>query len=80
MTTKIQKWGNSLALRIPKSYANSIEINAGTDVNIKIEDNKLIIFKEKKQKYSLKKLLSGINNNNIHKEHNFGNPTGKELI
>ena len=80
MTTKVQKWGNSLALRIPKSYANAIKIKEGTDINIKIKNKKLIIYKEKKQYPKLKELLSKISDKNIHKEISYGKPAGKELL
>lgn len=68
MAGKIQKWGNSLALRIPKSYAEALEFNEGTNVKIKIMKDKLIITKKKKQDLKLNDLLSGINNKNLHKE------------
>ena len=72
MITKIQKWGNSLALRIPKSIAKSIKIEEGSDVKIKVEKNKIIISRKKNQTYKLKELLSLVTNENLHNENGFG--------
>ena len=84
MTTKIQKWGNSLALRIPKSYAEEANIQEGVPVDIKIEEHKIIISakkkSKKKNKYSLEELLSDIKPENLHGEIDFGPPVGKEII
>ena len=41
MLTKVQKWGNSIALRIPKRFADEIHITADTAVELTIEDGKL---------------------------------------
>ncbi len=79
MNTKIMKWGNSLALRIPKSFAKAINLEEGNDVKIKIEKDNLIVEKEKNKKYGLKSLLAGINKNNIHGEIDTGNSVGKEV-
>lgn len=79
MNTKIMKWGNSLALRIPKSFAQAINLEEGNDVRIKIEKDNLIVKKAKNKKYDLKSLLAGINKNNIHGEIDTGNSVGKEV-
>ena len=79
MNTKITKWGNSLALRIPKSFAKAINLEEGNDVKIKIEKDNLVVKKEKNNKYDLKSLLAGINKNNIHGEIDTGNSVGKEV-
>ena len=79
MTTKIKKWGNSLALRIPHSYAKVANIEEGNEVNLKLYKNKIIIEKEPKKSYSLKNLLSVINKKNLHKEIKTGKRVGKEI-
>jgi antitoxin MazE len=71
MITKIQKWGNSLALRIPKSIAKTIKIEEGSDVKIKVEKNKIVISRKKNQTYKLKELLSLVTNENLHNENGF---------
>jgi len=49
MHVKIQKWGNSLALRIPKSYAEDIKLHKGAVVDIREAEGKLIINQQKKK-------------------------------
>ena len=80
MAGKIQKWGNSLALRIPKSYAEALELNEGTNVKIKIIKDKLVISRRKRQEIKLSDLLSGINDKNLHKEIVFERIHAKEDI
>lgn len=85
MTTKIKKWGNSLALRIPKLYVKEINLKEGTDVELKVEENKIIISSRKKKrktrkKYTLEELVSRITPENRHGEISVGSRVGKELI
>lgn len=80
MQTKIQKWGNSLAIRIPKSFAAETKIENGTEVDLLIKNNQLIIAPRAKEKYSLDAFLSEITDGNIHEEVDFGKPLGKEII
>jgi antitoxin MazE len=79
MNTKIQKWGNSLALRIPKSYAKAANIKEGNDVRLKLEKNKIIVEKENRKKYSLKLMLALVTKENLHSEIDTGRPVGNEI-
>lgn len=79
MQTKVMKWGNSLAIRIPKSLAKSAKINEGNEISMKSVKNKILLQKVHNKSYSLKSLLSKINSNNIHKEINTGDAVGKEI-
>lgn len=78
MEASIQKWGNSLALRIPSSYAKDIHLKKGSHVEIVIHDEKIVI-SPKKEKIRLKNLLSRINKSNIHNEELEGEAVGKEI-
>lgn len=78
MKTKISKWGNSVALRIPKSFAQQVNLQEGTPVDLKIEKDQLVISPQK-QKPDLKSLLSEVNEDNLHEEIDFGEPEGKEV-
>ncbi len=80
MKTIIQKWGNSLAIRIPKSFAAEVKIESETEVDLRVKNGQLIISPIKKEKYNLQTFLSEITDSNIHEEIDFGNPQGKELI
>lgn len=80
MTTKIQKWGNSLAVRIPKSFASTSNLKDGTEVRMEIMNGKIIISKKRRNVYILKELLSKVSDKNIHEECDYGNIVGKELL
>lgn len=80
MQTKIQKWGNSLALRIPKSFALNMNIKQNETVDLSIGDGKLIITPIIEKGYSLEELLASVSKNNLHGEFDTGSPVGKELL
>ncbi len=78
MQTTIRKWGNSLGLRIPKSFAEEVGVEAGSEVDLSVEDGELIIRPNRGPKYSLKDLLRGISVENVHQEVETGDPVGRE--
>jgi len=57
MRTKVQKWGNSLAVRIPRSFAEELGVNHDTEVEIVLSDAGLIV-KPVGPRYSLSDLLA----------------------
>lgn len=65
MTAKISKWGNSQGLRVPKDVMENLHLHIGDDVNITIEDNKVILEPIKKEipTYDLDSLLAKIPDN-----------------
>ncbi len=79
MKTRIQKWGNSLALRIPKSFAVEAGIEEDSSVELSLEKGKLIIVSSQRPKFTLKQLLSQVGKDNLHQEIQTGPPTGKEV-
>ncbi len=79
MQTKIKKWGNSLALRIPKLLALDANLKQNEWVDLSIEKNGIVITSIGEKDYSLGKLLEGVSKNNLHGEFNTGSPTGKEI-
>ena len=79
MESKIQKWGNSLALRIPKAFAQNINVHQDTPVTITIENGKLVITPLAEDELSLDHLLSQITDDNIHQEIETGKAIGKEV-
>jgi len=68
MLTKVQKWGNSLALRIPKAFALDAQLENVSLVEISIVDGQIIVKPVSVPSWSLEELLAGINKNNIHHE------------
>lgn len=79
MNVKVDKWGNSLALRIPKVFANNANIKKESIVNMSLIDGKIIITPVFESEYKLDDLLSKITEENIHKEFDAGEPAGKEI-
>lgn len=80
MRVNIQQWGNSLAIRIPKSFAEQTAIKLGSPVDLFIDGGRLIIEPIVEKKYELKDLVSQINETNLHKEYFCDQPKGKELL
>lgn len=80
MLVKIQTWGNSLALRIPKAFAREAGLEPGTTVNLTSEDGRLIIEKAASIEYKLEELVAGISEENIHYEVDYGGPRGGEKL
>jgi antitoxin MazE len=80
MQTVIKKWGNSLAVRIPVSYAKDTGITDGAEVDISMENGVIYIkrIKPSKKNYSLESLLNEVNETNIHQEINTGEIMGQE--
>ena len=79
MQTKIKKWGNSLALRIPKLLASDANLKLNKMVDLSIDKGSIIITPIGEKEYSLEKLLEGISKNNLHGEIGTGAPVGKEI-
>lgn len=75
MKARINKWGNSLALRIPKNFAEEIGLSDGSQVDIILKDDAITI---RKSSYGLDELIKGIKKSNIHKETQTGEVTGNE--
>jgi antitoxin MazE len=78
MTIVINKWGNSLGVRIPQPVANKLGFTAGTVVTMEVVDNKIVISPVRK-KYQLDELLAGITPESIEGEYDWGEPVGKEV-
>lgn len=77
MKIQIQKWGNSLALRIPKSFAVETNIRQGSTVDVTLL-NDSIVMKPAPSVVTLESLLSEVSDINIHGEINLGEPVGDE--
>lgn len=78
MVTKVQQWGNSLGVRIPKGVAEEAEVSAGSSVEISVEAGTLVVRPVSTRKYKLSALLAKVNPKNIHGEIDSGEPLGRE--
>jgi antitoxin MazE len=79
MKTRVQKWGNSLALRIPKSFATEAGLDRDSSVEVSLIDGKLTIVPDTKPKFTLRQLLSQVTKENLHREVDMGPATGREV-
>jgi antitoxin MazE len=79
MITKVQKWGNSLAVRIPRSMAEDTQLSPGETVNLATHDGQIVIAAIRQRKFKLGDLLKGITPRNRHGEVVTGNAVGQEV-
>lgn len=78
MRVRVQKWGNSLALRIPKSFATETALDPGAEVDLTLEDGRLVITPLPSPRYSLEALLAEVTPENLHGEVDTGGSSGAE--
>ena len=78
MKTKIQKWGNSLALRIPKPVADDLGLAQDSIVELTMTKRTLVVVPTAKPTLRLAELLEKVVPENIHGETDFGSPKGHE--
>ena len=79
MQTRIQKWGNSLGLRIPRSFAQEAGVSAGSQVDLSVRDGDLVVKPERRRTYRLGDLLRRVTADNLHGEVDTGRPVGREV-
>ncbi|MGI9089827.1 MAG: AbrB/MazE/SpoVT family DNA-binding domain-containing protein [Gemmatimonadaceae bacterium] len=77
MITSVQLWGNSLAIRIPKIFAQQIDLVANTEVEIEVIGRKLVI-RPARREWTLEELLAGVTDANRHPEAPWGDAVGNE--
>ena len=78
MKTKIQKWGNSLGVRLPKSIAEQKSLRAGLDVSILLQNDEIVI-KPDVEQVSLDTFLRDIKPENLHSETDWSETVGNEV-
>ena len=81
MVTKIQKWGNSQGLRLPKQVLEDARLAVGDDVVVTARDGMIVIAPARRVrgKQSLKELVSRISEDYEPEEMDWGAPVGKEV-
>lgn len=79
MRAKVQKWGNSLAVRIPKPVAQEVGMVADLDVEMSVKGGTLVLAPTRHH-YTLEELVKGITAKNRHDEIDFGPPVGREIL
>lgn len=79
MHSKIQRWGNSLAVRIPKVFAKDVGIEEDSLVEISVTGGDLVISPRAPHPLTLEQLLEGITDENLHEEIATGPARGNEV-
>ena len=77
MTTQLARWGNSLALRLPKAVAVEARIAEGDQVDVVVKDGSIVITPAARR-YTIEELVKGITSKNRHKATDWGMPVGRE--
>ena len=78
MKSRMSKWGNSLAVRVPKAILTELDLQDGTEVRIQVADGSIIITPVSNN-YHLDDLVRGITAENRHTETDWGEPKGSEV-
>jgi antitoxin MazE len=79
MEANVQKWGNSLAVRIPRPFAAEVGIGEGSAVDVLVEDGGIVVRPRRAPRLSLDELLAGVTAKNAHAESDTGPAVGREI-
>ena len=79
MQVKVQKWGNSLGVRLPRDIAKSARVTNGSVVDVRLVQGKIELKPQRTPKYDLKTLVAGISPANRHRETPTGTARGREV-
>jgi antitoxin MazE len=79
MRARVQKWGNSLALRIPKSFATETSLDQGAEVELTLEEGRLVVTPVQAPRYDLAALLAQVRPENLHAEIDTGGSVGADV-
>ncbi|MEO8194197.1 MAG: AbrB/MazE/SpoVT family DNA-binding domain-containing protein [Gemmatimonadales bacterium] len=77
MVTTVGRWGNSLAIRIPKAFAAQADLVEDTEVEIALEGDTIVVRQARKE-WTLDELVKGITKANTHREVEWGRKAGRE--
>lgn len=79
MEARLQKWGNSDGIRIPKSILKSLNIKTNDILKIEQQDDKIIISIPKNTKISLANKFNNYKGENLAKNFSWDESVGKEI-
>jgi antitoxin MazE len=77
--THVAKWGNSLAVRIPRAIVTEARLAEGDRLSFDLAVDGSIVLRSRRRKYSLHQLVAAIKPGNRHHETGWGAPKGKEV-
>ncbi len=76
--SKVAKWGNSLAVRIPQEAAQKLGLTEGSEVSVVVKDESMTI-RRARRITTLDELLEGVTPENAGGEIDSGPPVGREV-
>lgn len=79
MQTKFQRWGNSLGLRIPRSFTEEAGVEAGSEVDLSVQDGDLVVRAAKRRTYRRSALREKVTAKNLHGDVDTGESIGREV-
>jgi antitoxin MazE len=79
MATRVRKWGNSIAVRLPKLVAEAASLSEGMPVTIMARDGRITVEPVRASAYRLGDLVRKINRRNRHGAVDSGKPRGREV-
>jgi len=79
MEAKLQKWGNSVGIRIPSNIIKSLNLKENDTLILEQTEDKIIISIPKKKKIDLEELFKNYKGENLAKEFEWDEPMGREL-
>lgn len=77
MKQSVEKWGNSLALRLPRAFVKELGLKQGSSVDLTLVEGGLLV---SQGRLTLEAMLDGMTEENLHGEIDFGRPVGKEAL
>jgi antitoxin MazE len=79
MEARLQKWGNSVGIRIPSNIIKSLNLKINDTLELKTEENKIIITKTIRKTISLEERFKAYNGKNLTKDFEWDEPQGREI-
>jgi len=79
MPVKLHRWGTSVGLRLPKALLARLGLKAGSEVEVKVEGNRLVVEPVRRRRLTMAELLEGFTPDNRPEEVDWGPPVGREV-
>jgi len=76
----VQKWGNSLGIRVPKAVADQVRLRKGSQIEFDTSGGLLTIRPKRRRRYTLAGLLSASKGRSAHRERDRDRPVGREIL
>lgn len=78
MKTRVRRWGNSLALRLPRHCTAEACVAEGAEVDVTVRCGEIVVAPVRRRTWTLEELVAGIKASNRHGEEDAGPSRGGE--